>query len=44
MSYLVQELIKAHTEKKPIHLGPLKGSAFKALLNELAVVRQRGKQ
>ncbi|CAK1748132.1 hypothetical protein [Vibrio sp. 10N.222.49.B4] len=40
MSHLVKDLIKAHQENKPIHLGPLSGSAFKALLNELAAARQ----
>ena len=44
MSHLVQDLIKAHAENKSIHLGVLSGSAFKALLNELAAVRQGGKQ
>ncbi|MGL1089178.1 hypothetical protein [Vibrio vulnificus] len=44
MSHLVKDLIKAHQENKPIHLGPLSGSAFKALLNELAAVRQGEKQ
>lgn len=43
MSHLVQDLIKAHTENKPIHLGPLSGSDFKALLNELAAARRGGK-
>lgn len=40
MSHLVKDLIKAHQENKPIHLGPLSGSAFKALLNEQAAARQ----
>lgn len=39
MSHL-KDLIKAHQENKPIHLGPLTGSAFKALLDELAAVRK----
>ncbi|ODS09727.1 hypothetical protein [Vibrio scophthalmi] len=40
MSHLVKDLIKAHQENKPIHLGPLSGSDFKALINELAAVRK----
>lgn len=44
MSHLVQDLIRAHAENKSIHLGPISGSAFKALLSELAAVRQGEKQ
>lgn len=40
MSHLVKDLIKATQENKPIHLGPLSGLEFKALLNELALVRK----
>ena len=39
MSHLVLDLIKAHTEKKSIHLGPLTGVEFKTLLDELALIR-----
>ncbi|EOW9411409.1 hypothetical protein [Vibrio vulnificus] len=44
MSHLVQELIKAHKENKPIHIGPLSGFDFKALINELAALRHGEKQ
>lgn len=43
MSHLVQDLIRAHQENKPIHLGPLTGFEFKALLNELSSVRKEDK-
>lgn len=43
MSHLVQDLIKAHSENKTIHLGPLSGAAFKALIEELSAYRREGK-
>ncbi|HCH0939528.1 TPA: hypothetical protein NKP23_004570 [Vibrio parahaemolyticus] len=40
MSHLVQDLIRAHAENKSIHLGALSGADFKALMAELALVKE----
>lgn len=40
MSHLVQDLIMACKQSKPVHLGPLTGAEFKQLMAELAQVRK----
>jgi len=43
MSHLVQDLIMACNQSKPIHLGPLTGAEFKLLMSELAIARKGGR-